>query len=234
MFDRFTDRARRVMGIARQEATRFGHDYIGTEHILLGLLEEGSGVAASVLKNLCSRDNIRIAVTKLVTRGVGHTAMGQLPFTPRAKKVLELSLLEASDLGHTYIGTEHLLLGLIRENEGIAAQALEVNGVLLEDVRDEVMELLGAATSVGVEKPSARTPLKGFDPQEIEVIRKRGGGSVEETRWIATYDAMRHALDVKEGAHKQAVGRQFAAENVIDGLLSALDRLQSHRRWGRP
>jgi ATP-dependent Clp protease ATP-binding subunit ClpC len=145
MFDRFTDRARKVMGLARQEAQRFNHDYIGTEHILLGLVQEGSGVAASVLKNLdIDLKKIRHEVEKLVSSGTTMGSSQQLPFTPRAKKVLELSLEEASNLGHTYIGTEHLLLGLIRENEGIAAQVLRNLKVKLEDVREEVLELLGA------------------------------------------------------------------------------------------
>ena len=145
MFDRFTDRARKVMGLARQEAQRFNHDYIGTEHILLGLIQEGSGVAADVLKNLdVDRKKIRQEVEKLVSHGTTMVTMGQLPFTPRAKKVLELAYEEASNLGHNYIGTEHLLLGLIREQEGIAAQVLQNIKVRLEDVREEVLELLGA------------------------------------------------------------------------------------------
>ncbi len=145
MFDRFTERARKVMGLARQEAQRFGHDYIGTEHVLLGLVQEGSGVAASVLKNLdVDMKKIRIEVEKLVKSGTNTVTMGQLPFTPRAKKVLELALEEAQSLGHNYIGTEHLLLGLIRESEGIAAQVLLNLGVKLEEVREEVLELLGA------------------------------------------------------------------------------------------
>ena len=135
MFDRFTDRARKVMGLARQEAQRFNHDYIGTEHVLLGLVQEGSGVAASVLKNLdIDLKKIRQEVEKLVSTGTTMVTMGQLPFTPRAKKVLELSLEVASNLGHTYIGTEHLLLGLIRESDGIAAQVLKNLKVKVEDV----------------------------------------------------------------------------------------------------
>jgi len=150
MFDRFTERARKVMSLARQEAQRFNHDYIGTEHILLGLVQEGSGVAASVLKNLdIDLKKIRQEVEKLVSTGTTMVTMGQLPFTPRAKKVLELSLEEASNLGHTYIGTEHLLLGLIRESEGIAAQVLRNLKVKVEDVREEVLELLGAEPSEG-------------------------------------------------------------------------------------
>src|SRR5437868_5963345 len=150
MFDRFTDRARRVMGLARQEAQRFNHEYIGTEHILLGLIQEGSGVAANVLRNLdIDLDKIRREVEKIVQSGPSMVTMGQLPFTPRAKKVLELAVEEASNLGHNYIGTEHLLLGLIRENEGIAAQVLLNLGTKLEEVREEVLELLGADQGEG-------------------------------------------------------------------------------------
>ncbi|HEX5135755.1 MAG TPA: Clp protease N-terminal domain-containing protein [Planctomycetota bacterium] len=144
MFDRFTDRARKVMGLSRQEAQRFNHDYIGTEHILLGLIQEGSGVAADVLKNLdVDPKRIRQEIEKLVSHGTTMVTMGQLPFTPRAKKVLELVLEEAQRLGHNYIGTEHLLLGLVREEKGIAGQALRSLNLLVEDVREEVRELLG-------------------------------------------------------------------------------------------
>ena len=145
MFDRFTDRAKKVMNLARQEAQRFNHEYLGTEHILLGLVQEGSGVAANVLKNMSiDLNKIRAEVEKIVKTGPSMVTMGQLPFTPRAKKVLELSMEEASNLGHNYIGTEHLLLGLIKENEGIAAQVLMNLGVKLEDVREEVLDFLGA------------------------------------------------------------------------------------------
>src|SRR6185295_18583623 len=145
MFDRFTDRAKKVMNLARQEAQRFNHEYLGTEHILLGLVQEGSGVAANVLKNMnIELAKIRGEVEKIVKTGPSMVTMGQLPFTPRAKKVLELSMEEAANLGHNYIGTEHLLLGLIKENEGIAAQVLMNLGVKLEDVREEVLDFLGA------------------------------------------------------------------------------------------
>ena len=145
MFDRFTDRARKVMALARKEAQRFNHDFIGTEHILLGLIQEGSGVAANVLKNLDVEPNkIRGEIEKHVQTGPAMVSMGQLPFTPRAKKVLELSQEEANELGHNYIGTEHLLLGLIREQDGVAAQVLLELGVKLDEVKSEVLELLGA------------------------------------------------------------------------------------------
>jgi len=162
MFDRFTDRARKVMGLARQEAQRFNHDYIGTEHILLGLIQEGSGVAADVLKNLdVDPKRIRQEIEKLVSHGTTMVTMGQLPFTPRAKKVLELALEEASNLGHNYIGTEHLLLGLIREQEGIAAQVLQNLNVRLEEVREEVLELLGAEVAQGDDEEGEPAPQAG-------------------------------------------------------------------------
>src|SRR5688572_19396658 len=145
MFDRFTDRARKVMGLAKAEAQRLNHEYIGTEHVLLGLVQEGSGVAANVLKNMnIDLKRIRAEIEKIVKGSPTMVTQGNLPFTPRAKKVLELAVEEASNLGHNYIGTEHLLLGLIKENEGIAARVLLNLGVKLEEVRDEILEFLGA------------------------------------------------------------------------------------------
>ena len=144
-YDRFTDRARKVMAYARQEAQRFNHDYIGTEHILLGLIKEGSGVAANVLRNLdVDIKKIRLEVEKMVQSSSDVVTKGQLPFTPRAKKVIEFSLDEARALGHNYIGTEHILLGLLRENDGVAAHVLMNLGLKLDDVREEVLNLLGA------------------------------------------------------------------------------------------
>jgi ATP-dependent Clp protease ATP-binding subunit ClpC len=165
MFDRFTDRARKVMGLARQEAQRFNHDYIGTEHILLGLIQEGSGVAANVLKNMdIDLKKIRAEIEKMVKTGPTMVTMGQLPFTPRAKKVLELALEEASNLNHNYLGTEHLLLGLLRESEGIAAQVLINLGVKLEDVREEVLEFLGAEPPQHAEKEKSSAQQKSKTP----------------------------------------------------------------------
>ncbi len=144
MYERFTDRARKVMQLANQEAQRFNHEYIGTEHILLGLVKEGSGVAANVLKNLdIDLRKIRLEVEKIVQSGPDMVTMGKLPQTPRAKKVIEYSIEEARNLGHNYVGTEHLLLGLLREQEGVAAQVLQNLGLKLEDVREEVLNLLG-------------------------------------------------------------------------------------------
>jgi ATP-dependent Clp protease ATP-binding subunit ClpC len=144
MYERFTDRARKVMQLANQEAQRFNHEYIGTEHILLGLVKEGSGVAANVLKNLdIDLRRIRLEVEKIVQAGPDMVTMGKLPQTPRAKKVIEYSIEEARNLNHNYVGTEHLLLGLLREQEGVAAQVLINLGLKLEDVREEVLNLLG-------------------------------------------------------------------------------------------
>src|SRR5437899_12056175 len=144
MYERFTDRARKVMQLANQEAQRLNHEYIGTEHVLLGLVKEGSGVAANVLKNLdIDLRKIRLEVEKLVQSGPDMVTLGKLPQTPRAKKVIEYSIEEARNLNHNYVGTEHLLLGLLREQEGVAAQVLMNLGLKLEDVREEVLNLLG-------------------------------------------------------------------------------------------
>jgi len=160
MFERFTDRARKVMALANQEAQRFNHEYIGTEHILLGLVKEGGGVGANVLKNLdLDLRKIRLEVEKLVKSGPDMVTMGKLPQTPRAKKVIEYAIEEARSLNHNYVGTEHLLLGLLREQDGIAAQVLMNLGLKLEDVREEVLNLLGAGVE-GEEAPAVGQPMR--------------------------------------------------------------------------
>ena len=142
MFERFTDRARRVVVLAQEEARLLNHSYIGTEHILLGLIHEGEGVAAKALETLgISLEAVRAQVEEIIGQG-GSSPSGHIPFTPRAKKVLELSLREALQLGHNYIGTEHILLGLIREGEGVAAQVLVKLGADLSRVRQQVIQLL--------------------------------------------------------------------------------------------
>ena len=150
MFDKFTDRARKIIALAQKEAERFSHDYIGTEHILLGLVKEGSGVAVTALNNLgVDVDKVRNEVEKLVTPQSTDGPSTPLPFTPQAKKVLELASEEARHLGHPYIGTEHILLGLLRENESVAAQVLINLDLKLEDVRAEILDLLGASDPSG-------------------------------------------------------------------------------------
>jgi len=143
MFERFTNRARKVMALANQEAQRFKHEYIGTEHILLGLVKDGSGVGATVLKNLdVDIKKLCLEVEKLVKSSPDTVTLGKLPQTPQAKKVIEYAIEEARSLNHNYVGTEHIQLGLLRESEGIAAQVLMNLGLKLEDVRQEVLNLL--------------------------------------------------------------------------------------------
>jgi ATP-dependent Clp protease ATP-binding subunit ClpC len=176
MFNRFTERARKVILLAKEEAKRFNHDYIGTEHILLGLVREGEGVAAAVLASFgLTSDKIRIEVEKLVQPGPSTVISGDLPFTPKAKKVMELATEEARALGHNYIGTEHLLLGLIREGEGVASQVLMNLGMELERVREEVMNLLGSAIpgyEMGQKVSHAKTPALDAFGRDLTKLAK--------------------------------------------------------------
>ncbi len=153
MFEKFTERARKVMSLARQEAQRLNSEFIGTEHILLGIIQEGGGVAAKVLKNLnVDLKRIRQEIERLISPATSPTVtLGQLPFSPRAKRVIELAGEAATQLGHDVIGTEHLLLGLLKENEGIAAQVLTNLGLKLDEVRDMVLEVLGADAQTDME-----------------------------------------------------------------------------------
>ncbi len=160
MFERFTEKAIKVIMLAQEEARRLGHNFVGTEQILLGLIGEGTGVAAKVLKSLgVNLKDSRIEVEKIIGRGSGFVAV-EIPFTPRAKRVLELSLEEARQLGHNYIGTEHLLLGLIREGEGVAARVLENLGIDLTKVRTQVIRMLGETAEVGSGGSSNKSNLK--------------------------------------------------------------------------
>src|SRR5438046_1814701 len=160
-FDKFTDRARKVLTLAQDEAQRFNHNYIGTEHLLLGLVREGEGVAARVLENMnVELAKVRTGVEFIIGRG-DRPVVGEVGLTPRAKRVIELAIDEARRLGHNYIGTEHLLLGLVREGEGIAAGVLESLGVNLDKVRHEVIRVLSQSSSVGPAqetKRSSKTP----------------------------------------------------------------------------
>jgi len=187
MYERFTDRSRKVMQLANQAAVSLNHEYVGTEHILIGLLGEGSGVGANVLKNLgLDLNEVRLEVDKIVQAGPDVVTMGKLPQTPRAKKVLEYAIEDARTLKHNYVGTEHLLLGLLREKDGIAVQVLTNFGVSLDAVREEVMILLGipseetTRTALGDNERTARherlvwsgvaTPNK--ESRKLEEIKK--------------------------------------------------------------
>lgn len=154
MFERFTEKAIKVIMLAQEEARRLGHNFVGTEQVLLGLIGEGTGVAAKTLKSMgVTLKDARAEVEKIIGRGSGFVAV-EIPFTPRAKRVLELSWDEARQLGHNYIGTEHLLLGLIREGEGVAARVLENLGVDLNKIRSNVVKMLGESKPQSVSSGS--------------------------------------------------------------------------------
>ena len=216
MYERFTDRARKVMQLANQEAQRFNHEYIGTEHVLLGLIKEGSGVAANVLKNLdIDLRKIRMEVEKLVQSGPDMVTMGKLPQTPRAKKVIEYSMEEARNLNHNYVGTEHILLGLLREQEGVAAQVLMNLGLKLEDVREEVLNLLGH----GMEEGGERAGMGGRQPAGAG-----GGGGETSTK---SGKSKTPALDsfgrdltelARQGKLDPVIGREKEIERAIQIL----------------
>ena len=212
MYERFTDRARKVMQLANQEAQRFNHEYIGTEHILLGLIKEGSGVAANVLKNLdVDLRKIRLEVEKLVQSGPDMVTMGKLPQTPRAKKVIEYSMEEARNLNHNYVGTEHILLGLLREQEGVAAQVLMNLGLKLEEVREEVLNLLGHGLETGevVERGGGE---RGSGPQS-------GGGKSGKSKTPALDSFGRDLTALAEQKKLDPViGREREIERAIQIL----------------
>ena len=159
MYERFTDRARKVMKLASEEARKFNHEYVGTEHILLGLLWEGSGLAANVLVHFgVDLRSIRFEVEKLIQRGPHTMTLGKLPYTLRAKKVIDYSMEEARNLGHNYVGTEHILLGLLQEDAGVAAQVLINLGLRLEETRRVIDEFLHPPQNCGENPPAPQSP----------------------------------------------------------------------------
>src|SRR6266542_3447795 len=201
MFERFTDRARRVVVLAQEEARLLNHNYIGTEHILLGLIHEGEGVAAKALESLgISLEAVRAQVEEIIGHG-GSAPSGHIPFTPRAKKVLELSLREALQLGHNYSGTEHTLLGLIREGEGVAAQVLVKLGADLSRVRQQVIQLLSGYA--GKEGAPAGPAGEGAQPQGSLVLDQFGRNLTQLAR---------------EGKLDPVIGREKEIERVMQVL----------------
>ncbi|MGH3453351.1 MAG: Clp protease N-terminal domain-containing protein, partial [Nocardioidaceae bacterium] len=200
MFERFTDRARRVVVLAQEEARMLSHNYIGTEHILLGLIHEGEGVAAKALESLgISLEAVRAQVEEIIGQGQ-QAPSGHIPFTPRAKKVLELSLREALQLGHNYIGTEHILLGLIREGEGVAAQVLVKLGADLNRVRQQVIQLLSGYQ--GKEAAPAGGPAES-GPSSSLVLDQFGQNLTQAAR---------------EGKLDPVIGREKEIERVMQVL----------------
>ena len=178
MFNRFTERARKVLVLAKEEARRFNHDYLGTEHILLGLVREGEGVACAVLQNLgADLDRLRMEIEKLIASGGVANVGGDIPFTPRAKKALELAAEEARSLNHNYIGTEHILLGLIREGEGVANRVMHKMGIDLEKVKNEIASLLGGGASThaqGAAQTTSRTPALDSFGRDLNKYAREG------------------------------------------------------------
>jgi len=204
MFERLTDRARKVMALANQEAQRFNHEYIGTEHILLGLVKEGSGVGANVLKHLeIDLRKVRLEVEKLVKSGPEMVMMGKLPQTPRAKKVIEYAIEEARSLNHNYVGTEHLLLGLLREQDGVAAQVLMNLGLKLEDVREEVLNLLGAGVGQIEELDDEGMEPQGESPSPSPRRGKSKTPALDSFGRDLTELAEKNELDPVIGRHKE-------------------------------
>ena len=201
MFERFTDRARRVVVLAQEEARMLNHNYIGTEHILLGLIHEGEGVAAKALELLnISLEAVRQQVEEIIGQGQAAPT-GHIPFTPRAKKVLELSLREALQLGHNYIGTEHILLGLIREGEGVAAQVLQKLGADLNRVRQTVIQLLSGYTG-GKGEPAS--PEQGGLPGQSSMVLDQFGRNLTQLAKDAKLDPV--------------IGREKEIERVMQVL----------------
>ena len=218
MFERFTDRARRVVVLAQEEARMLNHNYIGTEHILLGLIHEGEGVAAKALESLgISLEAVRQQVEEIIGQGQ-EAPSGHIPFTPRAKKVLELSLREALQLGHNYIGTEHILLGLIREGEGVAAQVLVKLGADLNRVRQQVIQLLGEYQG---QEPGAAAA--GAEPQGGPAGRPERRQLAELRRRIESIDSRLSAIErrVRTGPDMSDLDLQIAQAGRDKG--SAID-----------
>src|SRR5437016_406052 len=251
MYERFTDRARKVMQLANQEAQRFNHEYIGTEHILLGLVKEGSGVAANVLKNLdVDLRKIRVEVEKIVQSGPDMVTMGKLPQTPRAKKVLEYAIQEARNLSHNYVGTEHLLLGLLREQEGVAAQVLKNLGLKVEGVRRELMNLLGynrmdplAAVRELPEPELQDLPSELKQPlAELEAQIEQLTLEIEEAIAEQNFEKAAHLCDQadKLTKTKEPILREWHLKYTIDpswlawndGMVATMARaIDGERRW---
>jgi hypothetical protein len=205
MFERFTDRARRVVVLAQEEARLLNHNYIGTEHIMLGLIHEGEGVAGETLRSMgVSLEAARHEVEEIIGRGQS-TPSGHIPFTPRAKKVLELSLREALQLGHNYIGTEHILLGMLREGEGVGAQVLIKLGVAFNKVRQQVVAVLAqrpageAGIAVGQTQPGELGEYSGMRSPFVVGAGYHALGQEAEAPELARVIPIAHTVEVGDG-----------------------------------
>ena len=220
MFERFTDRARRVVVLAQEEARALGHNYIGTEHILLGILRESDGVGARALESVgISLEAVREQVEEMIGQGDPSELPGHIPFTPRAKKVLELSLREALQLGHNYIGTEHILLGLIREGEGVAAQVLVKLGADLNRMRQQVIQLLH-----GYE---GKEPGSAGEPEHEESARHPTAQAAMEARIV------RSARVFSQAQMDSVMGRIGEVVSRLDVIAERLAAIEGHLAEGR-
>ncbi|MDT8286540.1 MAG: ATP-dependent Clp protease ATP-binding subunit [Elusimicrobiales bacterium] len=216
MGTRFTERAQRVILIAQEEAKRLNHDYVGTEHILLGLIALGEGVAAQVLSNIgVDLRKVRAEIEKIVGIGDNMMLLGEIPFTPRAKKVLEFAVSEASDMKHTYIGTEHILLGLIREEEGVAARVLQNLELKLDTMREEVLSTLGETEQAGAEG-------KGEKGEQREQVQPRSHAAPKGKTKTPTLDEF--ARDMTQLARDGKLDPVIGRANEIDRLVQVLGR----------
>ncbi len=230
MHDKFTERVRKVIYLAREEAARLQHDYIGTEHLLLGVIREGEGIAATVLNNLgLDLDRIRQEVENMVSASGGTMTIGEIPFTPRAKRVLELAVEEARSLGHNYVGTEHLLLGLIREGEGVAAKVLLELGVDRKRVREETLKLLGGtpSTSSSAERGEERaeTPALNQFGRDLTSLAREGkldpviGREKEIERVVQVLSRRKKNNPVLIG--EPGVGKTAIAEGLAQRIIAS-------------
>jgi ATP-dependent Clp protease ATP-binding subunit ClpA len=205
-FDRFNDRAKRVLALAQDEAIRFNHNYIGTEHLLLGLVREGEGVAARALDSLgVELSKVRVSVEFMIGRGDSTSTPSEITLSPRTKKIIELAIDEARRMGHSHVGTEHLLLGIVREGEGVAARVLESLGVTLEKVRQQVIATLGQAGH------ASRT-----GPEPLATLRPYSGSGLDRLD-----DAARGVLAL---ARNEAIGlghSWIGTDHLLLGLISA-------------
>ena len=217
-YERFSDRARKVMQLANQEAQRFNHEYVGPEHLLLGLIKEGTGIAANVLKNLdIDLRKVRHEVEKLVRSGPDTVTMGRLPQTPRSKKVLEYAMEEARNLSHNYVGTEHILLGLLREQEGVAAQVLMNLGLQLEEVRREVLSLLGHGIDV-----AGNIALADPDDPDEEDDGHKTGTSKRDNKKTPALDSF--GRDLTTLAKQKKLDPVIGREKEIERTMQILSR----------
>jgi hypothetical protein len=246
MFQKFTDRARQVVVLAQEEARMLDHNYIGTEHLLLGLIHEGEGVAAKALESLgVSLEAVRREVVEMIGRGQ-EAPSGHIPFTPRAKNVLELSLREARQLGHEYIGTEHILLGLVREADGVAAQVLVKFGADLNRVRQQVIQLLASSSDEGVtgtrrtaeSRLSALEQRVGIAPDTSDLDRQIGLARGERHAAVAARDDERAAslrdrekelLAERAARHEQWVAEQLDLPSLAEKVRQLSEEVEQLR-----